>query len=183
MPERTLRPADPRASSEARAILLATLTASLGSLIVNVIGHALVLEVTALERMMAHPAMAGVIAFVAAVWLDPKWMVLHACLIAWLGVVPAMMLLRVLGRLRLSTALPAGAILPLSTVSAVTLLMWNATSATTAEKFVVYGVLIAMTIPAAMAAAGAFWGVYVWAGGRGDCSARFDFDELEPRST
>ncbi len=86
-------------------------------------------------------------------------MTLHACIIAWLGVVPAMMLLRANGWLRFRTALPAGAILPLSTVSAVTLLMWQSTSATTAEKFVVYGLLVLMTVPAAVAAAGAFWGV------------------------
>ena len=132
---------------------------------------------------MAHPAMAEVIAFCAAVWLDPKWMTLHACSIAWLGVVPVLMLLRAFGRLRLWTALPAGVVLPLSTASAVTLLMWQATSATTAEKFVVYGVLVAMTVPAAVAAAAAFWGVYALVEGRRKGFGQTFLEPLEPRST
>jgi hypothetical protein len=82
------------------------------------------------------------------------------------------MLLRVFGRLRFWTALGAGAILPLSTVSAITLLMWQATSAATGEKFIVYGVLVAMTVPAALAAAAAFWGVYSLAGSPGRCVRR-----------
>jgi hypothetical protein len=129
---------------------------------------------------MSHPAMADVLSWVGAIWLDPKWMALHACVVAWLGVVPAVMLLRVFGWLKLSTALPAGAVLPLSTVSAITLLMWRATTAGTGEKFTVYGVLVASTVPAALAAAGTFWGVYAWASGHEE---RVLDEHTEVRST
>lgn len=166
MTEQRLPPADRPAASDIGAILLATFVAPIGPLLVNMLGYAVNIEIAALERMMAHPSMADVISFIGAIYRDPRWMTLHAYVIAWLGVVPAMMLLRAIGWLRLWTALPAGAVFPLATVSAITLLMWHSTSAATSEKFVVYGMLVAMTVPAAVAAAAAFWGVYARTSGR-----------------
>src|SRR5688500_8250763 len=117
MTEPQLPPADRSATSAAGAVLLATLLAPVAaSALFMAIGFALDGLFVALEDLMVHAAMVLVCSYVAAGWRDPRWAAAHACIIAWLGVVPAMLRLRANGSLRSRTALPAGAVLPLSTV-------------------------------------------------------------------